>query len=118
MASTFSAVDYSVFVLMLVLSALIGFYYAWQERNKRTLDRILLGGRKLKVFPVAMSILASFTSAVSVLGFSVEMYRFGSMYLLIGVSYFITQPFAALVYVPFFHRLNITSAYEVRIFWS
>jgi hypothetical protein len=61
-----------------------------------------------------MSIMASFTSAVSILGFALEMYRFGSMYLLIGMSYFITQPFAAAVYVPFFHRLKITSAYEVK----
>lgn len=60
-----------------------------------------------------MSIVASFTSAVSVLGFSMEMYKYGSMYLIIGLSYFFTQPFAAQVYVPFFHRLKITSAYEV-----
>ena len=60
-----------------------------------------------------MSILASFTSAVSILGFSQEMYRFGSMYWLIGASYFLTQPFAAIFYVPLFHGLNITSAYEV-----
>ena len=111
--ATFTYIDYAVFVSMLILSALIGFYYAWAERNKRSVDRILLGGRKLKIFPVAMSIMASFTSAISVLGFSLEMYRFGSMYMLIGLSYFLTQPFAAFVYVPFFHRLNITSAYEV-----
>ena len=61
-----------------------------------------------------MSIMASFTSAISVLGFSLEMYKFGSMYLLIGVSYFITQPFAAHVYVPFFHKQKLTSAYEVE----
>lgn len=59
-----------------------------------------------------MSIMASFTSAISILGFSQEMYLFGSMYWLIGVSYFLTQPFAAHVFVPFFHKLNITSAYE------
>jgi hypothetical protein len=53
--------------------------------------------------------------AISILGFSLEMYRFGSMYLLIGVSYFITQPFAAHVYLPFFHKLKITSAYEVTL---
>jgi sodium-coupled monocarboxylate transporter 8/12 len=61
-----------------------------------------------------MSILASFTSAVAILGFSQEMYRFGTMYWLIGVSYFLTQPFAAHVYAPLFHSLNITSAYEVN----
>jgi len=42
------------------------------------------------------------------------MYLFGTMYVLIGLSYFITQPFAAHVYVPFFHNLKITSAYEVN----
>lgn len=62
-----------------------------------------------------MSIMASFTSAISVLGFAQEMYLYGTMYWLIGASYFITQPFAAHVYVPFFHRLRITSAYEVTI---
>lgn len=59
-----------------------------------------------------MSILASFTSAISILGFSQEMYLYGSMYWLIGFSYFITQPIAALIYVPFFHNLKLTSAYE------
>ena len=51
---------------------------------------------------------------MSVLGFSQEMYLFGTMYVLIGASYFITQPFAAHTFVPFFHKLQITSAYEVN----
>ena len=66
-----------------------------------------------KMIPVGLSILASFTSAVSILGFSQEMYRFGSMYMLIGLSYCITVPFAGHIYAPFFHKLEITSAYEV-----
>ena len=66
-----------------------------------------------KIFPVAMSILASFTSAISILGFSQEMYKYGTMYWMIGFSYFITQPLAAEIYVPLFHGLKITSAYEV-----
>lgn len=109
----FSAIDYTVFGLMLAISALIGFYYAFNDRKKKNTEEFLLGGRKLQIFPVAMSILASFTSAISILGFSQEMYRFGTMYWLIGFSYFITQPFAAHVYVPLFHKLKITSAYEV-----
>ena len=62
-----------------------------------------------------MSILASFTSAISILGFSQEMYKYGTMYWIIGISYFITQPLAAEVYVPLFHGLKITSAYEVKL---
>lgn len=112
--ANFSLIDYSVFGFVLFMSALIGIFYAFVDRKKKTLDEFLLGGRKLKVFPVAMSILASFTSAISILGFSQEMYRYGTMYWLIGFSYFMTQPFAAHVFVPLFHNLKITSAYEVN----
>lgn len=110
---SFGVADYAIFGLMLVISALIGIYYAFKDRYKNSTDEFLLGGRRLKIFPVAMSILASFTSAISILGFSQEMYKFGTMYWLIGFSYFFTQTLAAEVYVPFYHRLNITSAYEV-----
>lgn len=47
--SKFGIVDYFVFSSVLFLSAAIGFYYAWNERKKKTLDHVLLGGRKLKV---------------------------------------------------------------------
>ncbi len=66
----FSVGDYVVFGLMLVISAAIGFYFAWKDRRKQNTTEFLLGNRTLQIFPVAMSILASFTSAVSILGFS------------------------------------------------
>ena len=47
--SKFSNIDYAVFLLMLLLSALIGFYYAWKDKHNKTIDNLLLGGRKLKV---------------------------------------------------------------------
>lgn len=112
MVEKFSPLDYGVFIAMLIISASIGLYFAFKERDKKKVSQVLLGDRKLKIFPVAMSIMASFTSAVSILGFSQEMYLFGTMYVIIGASYFITQPFAAHTYVPFFHKLKITSAYE------
>ena len=62
MNERFSAFDYAVFALMLLVSAGIGFYFAWKERNKKNVNEILLGGRNLSIFPVAMSIMASFTS--------------------------------------------------------
>jgi Na+/proline symporter len=45
----FTKIDYSVFFLMLIVSAVIGFYYAWTERKRKTTEHILLGNRKLKV---------------------------------------------------------------------
>ncbi len=62
--------------------------------------------------------MASFTSAVSVLGFPQEMYKYGTMYWIIGASYFICQPLSAHIFVPFFHNLKLTSAYEVIFFFT
>lgn len=109
---TFTIIDYIVFLSLIAISALIGIYFICKDRKKHQIENYFLANRKLKIFPVAMSQLASFTSAVSVLGFSHETYRYGSMYLIISLSYIITQPFAAHIFVPFFHRLKITSAYE------
>lgn len=57
--------DYSVFVLMLVSCAMIGVYFGFfEKKTKESEDEsdYLVGGRKMKVFPVAMSLIARFVS--------------------------------------------------------
>jgi Na+/proline symporter len=48
-SSEFSTIDYSVFGLMLILSALIGIYHIWIGRKTQTIENHLTGERKLKV---------------------------------------------------------------------
>ena len=43
-----------------------------------------MGGRNLKILPVALSILVSFVSAVGILGGLAEMYAYGTQYSLSG----------------------------------
>jgi Na+/proline symporter len=105
--------DYLVFVIMLIISAGIGIIFGWIDRKKKSTKDFLLGGGDLKVFPVGISILASFTSAIAILGFSTEMYRYGTMYWMVTLSYPFTQGIAALIYIPLFHGLKLTSAYQV-----
>lgn len=58
--------DYSVFILMLVSCSFVGVYFGYKDKkkNNRELDAdrgaldYLVGGRKMKVFPVAMSLVA------------------------------------------------------------
>lgn len=57
----------------------------------------------------------SFMSAITLLGTPAEVYQFGTMYWLIGVSYFIVMPATNYLYLPIFYRLQVTSAYEVQI---
>lgn len=110
---TFHYVDYIIFVAMLLFSAAIGLVFGWLNRKKQSTKDFLLGGGDLKIFPVGISILASFTSAISILGFSAEIYRYGTIYLMITLSYPLTQGLTALIFIPLFHGLKITSAYQV-----
>lgn len=66
--SRFSAVDYTIFVLMLVASLLIGVVTAFKSRNETSTQEYLLGGRKMSPIPVAFSLLGGWVSAISILG--------------------------------------------------
>lgn len=55
----FTTEDYTVFVVMLTVSAAIGIYFGFFEGKKnKTTEDYLLGGRKMKVFPIAVSLIA------------------------------------------------------------
>lgn len=68
----------------------------------------------MRVTPVAVGLMVSYLSAVSLLGVSSENYVYGTQYAVINVSYGLATPFAAYFYLPVFYRLGATSAFEVR----
>ncbi|ESO87029.1 hypothetical protein LOTGIDRAFT_107431 [Lottia gigantea] len=108
----FSAWDYVIFALILVISAGIGFYFAFKDRKKKNIQEFLLAGRNMSPFPVALSLLASFMSAITLLGTPSEMYRFTTIYFWIGLSYLFVVAGAAHIFIPIFYNLQVTSAYE------
>lgn len=110
--STFSTVDYVVFALLLVFSLAIGLYHACQGWGRHTVGQLLLADRKMGCLPVALSLLATFQSAVAILGVPSEIYRFGTQYWFLGCSYILGLLIPAHVFIPVFYRLRLTSAYE------
>ncbi|GBM82981.1 Sodium-coupled monocarboxylate transporter 1 [Araneus ventricosus] len=108
----FGIVDYIVFAIMLLISAGIGVWYAIVDRKKTDTQEFLMGGRSLSVFPVAMSVLASFMSAITLLGTPAEVYRYGTQYMIINIAFCLVIPATAYLYLPVFFNLGVTSAYE------
>lgn len=109
----FSLLDYVLFGLTLAISSGIGVFYAIWDRNKKSTNNFLLAGGNMSVFPVAMSLLVSFMSAITLLGAPAEVYNVNTMYMWMSLSYFVAIFLAAHIYVPLFYRLKITSIYEV-----
>lgn len=57
---TFSTIDYVLFATMMFLSFLIGVYYGFIRKEKQnTTAEYLLGSKKMKVWPTAISLTAT-----------------------------------------------------------
>lgn len=55
----FDFIDYAVFVAMLLVSALIGVYFAFFAKIKQnTTSEYLMGGKTMGIFPISMSLIA------------------------------------------------------------
>lgn len=68
----------------------------------------------MRVIPVAIGLMVSYLSAVSLLGVSSENYIYGTQYSVINIAYGLATPFAAYFYLPVFFKLGATSAFEVK----
>ncbi|KAK4879879.1 hypothetical protein RN001_008025 [Aquatica leii] len=66
----------------------------------------------MKPFPVAMSLVASYISGVTILGTPAEIYNFGTQYWFIAFSIWFSGTTVAFVYLPVFCRLQVNSSYE------
>ncbi|KAG8546281.1 hypothetical protein GDO81_019321 [Engystomops pustulosus] len=104
--------DYVVFAALLTVSAGIGVFFAIKERKKKTSKEFLIGGRQMTCGPVALSLTASFMSAITVLGTPSDVVRFGAYYLFYYIAYTLVIIFSAELFLPVFYRSGITSTYE------
>ncbi|XP_006193406.1 sodium-coupled monocarboxylate transporter 1 [Camelus dromedarius] len=109
---TFAVWDYVVFAAMLLISAVVGIYHAFAAGGQQTPKDFLMGGRRMTAVPVALSLTASFMSAVTVLGSPSEVYRFGAIFSIFAITYFLVVVISAEVFLPVFYKLGITSTYE------
>uniref|UniRef100_A0A669AZK8 Solute carrier family 5 member 8 n=1 Tax=Oreochromis niloticus TaxID=8128 RepID=A0A669AZK8_ORENI len=106
--------DYAVFVLMLLVSATIGLYYAKIGRGQPNAQEFLTGGRKLTALPVSLSLslTASVLSSVLLISIPVEVYRYGAIIGYTCFGHFLAQVFTSEIFLPVFYRLPITSTFQ------
>ena len=76
--------DYIIFGLMLLLSSVIGLYHGYQSnKNKKDSNEdYLLAGQSIGWFPLFISLVASYLSAIALLGVPSEIYTYGERYTL------------------------------------
>ncbi|XP_047988091.1 sodium-coupled monocarboxylate transporter 1-like isoform X2 [Leguminivora glycinivorella] len=97
---------------MLIVSCAIGVFYGYFGEKQTTSDDFLLGGSSMGTFPMALSLAASFITAIELLGNPAEMYIGGAQFWMICVCFILVAPITSQLYLPVFMRLRLTSCYE------
>ena len=105
----FGFLDY--FVMVIYILAIVGIGMFFMRRHENTTD-YFLGGRFFHWVPIAISIYVSLFSAISFISSPGEAYNNGMMLFLFSVFAVPGAILAVILFVPFFRRLSLTTAYE------
>jgi len=106
----FGAANYAVFALMLLISAGIGVFFWW--KGQKSTEEFLMASRSMGTLPMTLSLVASFMSAITLLGTPAEMYVSGTQYVALVLSYPFVMGAAAHLFLPVFDALQVTTSYE------
>ena len=108
-AASFGQVNYAVLAAYLALLVAVGFYFA---RREKTIDDFFLAGRRIPWWAAGLSIFGTQLSAITYLAMPARAYATDWSLLILNIGIFAIAPFVIYLYLPFFRRLNITTAYE------
>jgi len=102
-------VDVTVIVAYLLIMLYMGLKIA---RKQRSTEDFFVGGRDLPAWAVGISLFASVMSTILYLGQPGEMFRTGLSFLTRNLPLPLILIVVCFVWIPFFMRLRLTSAYE------
>ncbi|KAI8427583.1 hypothetical protein MSG28_002081 [Choristoneura fumiferana] len=111
----FGTGDYVAFGILCAASCAGGVWYSAMGSRRKTLVDIrdyLLGGKAMSTTPVAMSLIASYVSGVTILGTPAEIYNYGTQYWMVIIGVSLSCVIVATVYLPVFCTLRLSSSYE------
>ncbi|GIY32022.1 sodium-coupled monocarboxylate transporter 2 [Caerostris darwini] len=106
-----STADYVIFAAMLVLSSCFGVFFQLTEK-KKTHEEYLLGGKDMSLLPVALSLMATFMSATTLMGIPAEMYLYGTNMTFMNLGFILGPIITSFVFLPIFFANGISTAYE------
>ncbi|HNT37052.1 MAG TPA: hypothetical protein PKH07_18825, partial [bacterium] len=101
--------DFSVMAIYLVLVFALGALFARQQHSTRD---FFLAGRSMGILPIALSLIATIFSAISFIAGPAAVCIYGLAMLGGTFVIFLMIPIVTKVFIPFYSRLKVYSAYE------
>lgn len=105
----FGWLDYTVVGTYFLVLVVMGLYFS---RRENSTDDYFIGGRRVPWWAAGMSIYGTLLSAISFLATPATTYKGNWIYSVSNVLILLVALIVVHFYLPFFRRLNVTSAYE------
>ncbi len=108
-AHSFGFLNYTVLVLYLLISLMIGVYFA--RKQKSTTDYFTGGGR-IPWWASGLSVFGTLLSAITFMAIPAKAFITDWSYFFLNITAILIAPVIAFIFIPFFNKLRIKTAYE------
>lgn len=105
----FGAVNYTVLAVYLCALLIMGFYFS---RREKSTDDFFKGGKRIPWWAAGMSIFGTQLSAITFMAIPAKTFATNWLYLWGNVAIIVVAPFIVHFFLPFYRRLDVTTAYE------
>ena len=107
--SRFGWVNYVVLGTYLLTLVGMGIYFS---RREKTTDDFFKAGGRVPWWAAGLSIFGTQLSAITFMAIPAKTYATNWLYFMLNMTIIVVAPFIILIFLPFYRRLNVTTAYE------
>lgn len=108
-AHHFGILNYSVLALYLLISVLIGLYFV---RKQKSTDDYFVGGGRIPWWASGLSVFGTLLSAITFMAIPAKSFVTDWSFFFLNITAILITPLIAFVFIPFFNKLKIKTAYE------
>nr|XP_034831328.1 sodium-coupled monocarboxylate transporter 2-like isoform X2 [Maniola hyperantus] len=108
----FNVAEYCLFGINLGVVIGIILYFLFVNNKYNTVAGFLFGAKNMSVVSISLALIASHLTSITLLGVPVEIYLRGTQYWASALSLIIVTFLTAVIYLPVFHRLQLSSSFE------
>ncbi len=108
-AHPFGILNYSVLAMYLLISVLIGLYFA---RKQKSTEDYFTGGGRIPWWASGLSVFGTLLSAITFMAIPAKAFITDWSFFFLNITAILITPVIAFIFIPFFNKLKIKTAYE------
>lgn len=106
---SFGALNYTVLALYLLISLGIGIYFM---RKQKSTEDYFMGGGRIPWWAAGLSVFGTLLSAITFMAIPAKAFITDWSFFFLNITAILITPVIAFIFIPFFNKLKIRTAYE------